>query len=87
MRFGDLIDYGVLDKSWLNFGSDPEHILDMLEIVSLPVGQQYRAICAATEPPYNCAAASAVVFSNCKSLAPLPCVKHTKDTRTNIEDT
>jgi len=34
MKFGEQVDYGP-ENSLLNFGSDPEHILN---VVTLPVG-------------------------------------------------
>jgi len=37
MKFGDLVDYEA-KKYWLNFGSDVEHILDIVVIIVFPVG-------------------------------------------------
>jgi len=41
------MDHGP-EKSWLDFRSDPGHILDVMGIISLPVSQQYITIQDAT---------------------------------------
>jgi len=44
------LDYGP-GKNWLNFGSDPEHILDIMKIINLAVGHQQISIQKATKFP------------------------------------
>jgi len=37
MKFREHVNYR-LEKSWLNFGTDAEHVLDIVDITTLPVG-------------------------------------------------
>jgi len=63
MKFEELVDHGP-EKSWFNFGTDPKHILDITNIITSRVGQQYITIQNAKKFPMT--PLLSLSFSNCK---------------------
>jgi len=43
MKCGEQVDYGR-EKSWLNSGSDLEHILNIVDFVSLPATEHLEVL-------------------------------------------
>jgi len=50
MKFGEWVDYRS-ETSSLNFGSDSEHVLHIVDIISLHISQQCIAIRGAAKLP------------------------------------
>ena len=63
MKFGEWENYGP-KKSWLNFGISPERILDIVNILSLSLGQLCITTCDATK--FLLWALLSLLFHNCQ---------------------
>jgi len=66
MKFGEQVDCGP-QESWLNFGSGPECILDIMDIVRLAASEKHLMI--HDETAFPVAPLLSLSFSSCNTFA------------------